>query len=86
LKTLPIRVIAHDPLVALDGGLDGLDFYRRILSDATSYLEDKGFILFEMGFQQGKSIAEIAHGQLPNGTVEILRDINQKERFVKITI
>jgi len=50
-----------EPVLALSGGADGLDFYRRILSEAPGYLkENSGSILFELGFGQAEAVSEIA--------------------------
>jgi len=51
-----------EPMEALDGGEDGLDFYRKILSDSVGYLREKGKIIIELGFSQAREVAEIAQG------------------------
>ena len=51
-----------EPVEALDGGEDGLVFYREILSEATVYLKEHGSILFELGFGQSEVVKEIAEG------------------------
>lgn len=48
-----------EPNLALDGGVDGLDFYRRILSQAASFLEQPGFVVFEIGWDQGESVRSL---------------------------
>ena len=45
----------HDPLLALDGGADGLDFYRRLAKDAAAHLNANGRIVLEIGCEQGAS-------------------------------
>ena len=49
-----------EPRAALDGGADGLDFYRAILAHHTARLKENGFILFEIGFDQKKDIEKLA--------------------------
>ena len=49
-----------EPVSALDGGEDGLDFYREILSKAAGYLKDAGWIFFELGFGQSQTVKKIA--------------------------
>lgn len=51
------EVRCHDPLLALDGGEDGLFFYRRIIREAGEYLEEGGYLLVEIGYDQGKEVA-----------------------------
>lgn len=59
IKKLSLEVREHEPLPALDGGEDGLSFYRRIAKEAKEYLEDGGRILFEIGYDQGESVPKI---------------------------
>lgn len=49
----------HEPHMALDGGEDGLDFYRRILEQAPSFLEEDGVVLFEIGYDQGQALRDL---------------------------
>jgi len=60
LKSLMPEVRDFDPHIALRGGTDGLDFYRRILTEAPSYLASGGRLYFEHGDGQGAAIAELA--------------------------
>lgn len=52
--------LAFEPSIALDGGADGLDFYRAILAGADSHLSDRGFLLFEIGYDQNDAIRNLA--------------------------
>ncbi|MES0336513.1 MAG: peptide chain release factor N(5)-glutamine methyltransferase [Candidatus Magnetobacterium sp. LHC-1] len=74
------EISLHEPPEALDGGSDGLDFYRRILSAAGDYLNRDGIVIFEIGDGQGADITEIASEAAFNSVV-IKRDYAQKERF-----
>lgn len=49
----------HDPLTALDGGEDGLFFYKKIISQAGRYLYPGGMLFFEIGADQGKAVSEL---------------------------
>src|SRR5208283_2494704 len=49
IKTLQREISEHEPISALDGGRDGLDFYRRIFREAPAYLKDNGIIMLEIG-------------------------------------
>ena len=51
--------VRREPHMALDGGADGLDFYRRIASDAPKHLEDGGRLLLEVGFDQAERVAAL---------------------------
>ena len=48
--------VRREPLMALDGGADGLDFYRRIASDAPKFLRPGGVLLLEVGFDQAEAV------------------------------
>lgn len=64
---IPTRVIhglqdevrLHDPYIALDGGKDGLYFYREIVSGSVRHMKKGGFLLFEIGYDQGEAVAEL---------------------------
>lgn len=52
--------LAYEPQVALDGGADGMLFYRHFLSESEKVLKDQGFWLFEIGYDQEKAICSLA--------------------------
>ena len=64
IADLDIAVKDHDPLLALDGGEDGLAPYRMILSQAKHYLNPQGIIVFEIGYNQGPDLVNLStqHG------------------------
>lgn len=57
---LQVEIRDFEPLEALDGGEDGLDFYRRILNEAPNYLKKNGMVIFEIGLDQAGDIRELA--------------------------
>lgn len=59
IEELEPEVRDHDPLLALDGGADGLDFYRRLAKDAPAHLNEGGKILLEIGCEQGADVIRI---------------------------
>ena len=48
-----------EPRLALDGGADGLDFYRRLVEDAKAYLKPDGYLIFEIGHDQQEAVCEL---------------------------
>ena len=59
IATLDPEVRDHDPRLALDGGPDGLDFYRRLASEAPGFLRSGGRLLAEFGDGQGEGLREL---------------------------
>lgn len=76
------REIKYEPRIALDGGRDGLDFYRRIIKDAPKFLKNGGFLFLEIGFGQHNDIAEIASKERELEIVEIVKDYLNIERVL----
>jgi release factor glutamine methyltransferase len=59
LSELQPEVISYEPIIALDGGDDGMKFYRRILELSVKLLNLDGYVLFEIGFDQSQQIEEL---------------------------
>src|SRR4030042_6641043 len=62
IGSLAKEVRDHEPVIALDGGEDGLDFYRRLISQALSYLRKGGWLLLEVGQGQAERVARQIRG------------------------
>lgn len=79
--TLSPGVKDYEPHLALDGGKDGLDFYRAITEGAKVYLKDGGYLLFEIGYDQGEELVRILKY---NGfrNVKVLKDLAGLDRVV----
>ena len=58
-ETLDPRVKDFEPRLALDGGMSGLDFYDRYLSDAVNLLKPGGAVFFEIGESQGEAVRQL---------------------------
>ncbi len=79
IEELEPEVRDHDPLLALDGGADGLDFYRRLAKDAPAHLNEGGKILLEIGCGQGEDVIRIfAEAGWREGRVE--QDLSGRDR------
>lgn len=59
IETLMDEVRTHDPYMALDGKEDGLYFYRKITAECRRYLKSGGWLLYEIGWDQGRAVTEI---------------------------
>lgn len=76
------EVREHDPRAALDGGPDGLAFYRQLAGVASGLVSRKGVVLVEFGIGQAESVAEIfrtAHF----GRLEVIRDMEDRPRVLR---
>ncbi|MBP9694613.1 MAG: peptide chain release factor N(5)-glutamine methyltransferase [Alphaproteobacteria bacterium] len=73
------KVKRFDPLLALDGGADGLDPYRILLQDLALYLEPDGYLILECGYDQARDIA-ILVSTYGYDLVEIAKDLQGHER------
>lgn len=71
IGTLDPEVRFFEPTIALDGGKDGLDFYRKIAENAKNHLKIGGILAFEIGFDQKESVTEI----LTNCKTAVFEDI-----------
>ena len=74
----------NEPHLALYGGPDGLDCYRKILKDIANHMKTKCLICFEIGMTQGKSIVKLVNETLPNAKTEIKKDLSGKDRLLFI--
>ena len=80
IKTLSEEV-KKEPLLALDGGEDGLDFYNKIAQDAKIYLNKNGYLVFEIGYNQKEEVKKIL---IENGYKNIYsrKDLGGNDRIV----
>ena len=79
LSTLQDEV-KREPKLALDGGVDGLNFYRRIVEDAPNFLFSGGFLAVEIGINQAVDVKNLFTKHFTD--IEILRDLSGIERVV----
>jgi len=80
-NTLPEEVL-KEPLEALDGGPDGLDFYRRIFGGATQHLVYGGYCLMEIGFGQLSAIENIIEDTKEFKLIEVKKDQYAIDRVI----
>jgi len=81
ILTLMPEVREHEPRMALDGGADGLDFYRRIVKDAGAYLNGGGILFFEIGCGQAESVRELME-QAGFHEIQVVKDFAGLDRVV----
>ena len=81
IESLEEEVKHHDPILALDGGVDGLYFYQQITKDCRKFLKKEGTLIFECGWNQGVEVSKIMkdHGFT---NVKIIKDLSGRDRVI----
>ena len=80
IPTLECEVKDHEPLSALDGGADGLMFYRRITGIIPYILNKGGYLIFEIGYNQAEAVSEIMSENCRD--IQIIKDLAGNDRVV----
>lgn len=83
IETLQREVRDHEPRLALDGGTDGLDFYRRIAQEAPKRLVRGGMLIMEVGLGEAADVVKLFKDCTYSMTV---KDFNGVDRYVKIVM
>lgn len=78
IKNLQTEVKDYEPHIALDGGKDGLVFYRRIVEIAPQIMKKNGILAFEIGYNQGAQLSEIMGNSFKN--IAIIKDLANNDR------
>ena len=81
IEHLQEEVRLHDPYIALDGKDDGLYFYREIIKDSVKYIKENGFLLFEIGCEQGEAVSLLLR-EAGYSEVHIQKDLAGLDRVV----
>lgn len=81
IETLEPEVRDREPRMALDGKEDGLYFYRRIVDEADTYLKPDGWLMFEIGYDQGTAVSEMMKAA-GYGEVKVIKDLAGLDRVV----
>ncbi len=87
ISTLAIEILAlevkdHDPRMALDGGEDGLDFYRIIAKEAPEHLKKNGTLVLEIGDDQGRLVPALLEATGRFTDIQVLKDLANRDRIV----
>lgn len=83
ISILQDEVKKHEPLAALDGGRDGLDFYRTIVEKAADHLTPGGYLLMEIGHDQGEDLRKMLKDSQKYTPAEVIKDLPGRDRVVK---
>ncbi len=85
IKGLEKEVKDYEPLSALDGGEDGLVFYKRIIPLAFKHLKKGGILVFEIGYDQGDAVCHLISQDTSFATPRIIYDLAGRDRGVYTT-
>lgn len=80
ILTLDDEVKKYDPLISLDGGEDGLYFYKKIAEQSPKFLKGNGYLILEIGESQGKAVKKLLQKNFEN--IKIRKDYNKHDRIV----
>ena len=83
IGSLAKEVREYEPTIALDGGEDGLEFYRHLISQAPFYLREGGWLLLEIGQNQREMVSKLIEEEGTFLKSECVRDLSGFERVVK---
>lgn len=83
-EEIELLVKDNEPHLALFGGSDGLKFYREILTNAKKIIKDRALLAFEIGWNQGDILSQLAKELFPEAQVMIKKDYNNLDRMLFI--
>ncbi len=76
------KEVQKEPHIALDGGYDGLDFYRKIINEADEYLKFHGYLCFEIGYDQKEDVEELIKEQGKYIDIYCKKDLCDNDRVI----
>ena len=71
----------HEPHMALDGGADGLDMYRRIVPESLAHLKEGGWLIVEIGYDQGEAVRSM-FADNSYSDIHVIKDLGGNDRVV----
>ncbi|MEG0314995.1 MAG: peptide chain release factor N(5)-glutamine methyltransferase [Erysipelotrichaceae bacterium] len=83
-EKLTNSVAKYEPKLALYAGIQGLDIYEKLLLNIKKVINDKALLIMEIGYQQGELIQELASKYFPTNQIQIIKDLENKDRMVII--
>lgn len=83
MEELQPEIKDYEPVSALYGGEDGLDFYRRIIHESPHYLAAGGYLIMEVGYRQAWRIKGLLEEEKVFRQISVIKDLNGNDRIVK---
>jgi len=78
------KEVKNEPVIALDGGEDGLYFYKKIINEAFNFLVDNGMIFLEIGFDQKEELEKLIKADKRYELVKTKKDLGDNDRIVVV--
>ena len=76
------KQVQNEPKIALDGGVDGLLFYRKLIKEAPNFLNDNGYLCMEIGYDQKEKVIELAKQKESFSKIEAIKDLSGNDRVI----
>ncbi len=76
------KEVQNEPILALDGGIDGLEFYRKIIGQASKYIKKNGYLCLEIGEKQKKQVKDIINNEKKYADIKEYKDLNENDRVI----
>ena len=76
------KEVQEEPIIALDGGKDGLDFYKIIAKQACNFLNNNGFLALEIGYDQKEEVIELLEAEKKYIDIYYKKDLSGNDRIV----
>lgn len=76
------KQVQNEPIIALDGGEDGLLFYRKLINEAPNFLNDNGYLCMEIGYDQKEKVINLAKEKNIFSKIEAVKDLSGNDRVI----
>lgn len=76
------KQVQNEPHIALDGGKDGLKFYKIIIEEAKKYLKENGKLILEIGYDQKEEVENLIKQSGQYKKIEVIKDLSQNDRVI----
>lgn len=76
------KQVQNEPKIALDGGKDGLLFYRKLIKEAPNFLNDNGYLCMEIGYNQKEEVIKLAKQKESFLKIEAIKDLSGNDRVI----
>lgn len=76
------KQVQNEPKIALDGGEDGLLFYRKLIKESPNFLNDNGYLCMEIGYDQKEKVIELAKQEESFSKIEAIKDLSGNDRVI----